>query len=111
MRDSNDVTLGELYRRLCDIDERHSAQLGDIMDQAKLTNGRTTRLETRVEGHDRELRDLKRQHATAPFPPELKELIDLARDAKGVARFGRIVWVTGGALVPILLWLGSKVLP
>jgi hypothetical protein len=106
--DINEVTTGELYRRLCDMDERHGATLADISTQVRLTNGRTTRLEAHVEGHDRELRDLKREREAAQaIPSELKELIDLARDARGVARFGRVMWAIGGALVPLIVWLAA----
>lgn len=107
----DDVTLGELLRRLDDVDERHSALLSDISREVKLTNGRTTRLEARVEGHDRELRDLKRGglDESSAITPELRELIDLARDARGVVRFGRWIWMAGGALIPLAIWVLSQV--
>jgi len=56
----DDVTVGEVFRRLIDMDERHSAQLTSIESQARLTNGRVARSETRLDWHDGELRELKR---------------------------------------------------
>ncbi|HYC00453.1 MAG TPA: hypothetical protein VEC57_15050 [Candidatus Limnocylindrales bacterium] len=106
---TDDVTIGEIHRRLVDIDERHSHQLNEIATQVRITNGRTTRLEERVTGHDHELKNLKRVDVPAPLPPELRELIDLARDARGVARFGKAMWAIGGAIVPIVIWLLSQV--
>jgi hypothetical protein len=101
------VTVGEVFRRLEDFDGRVSDHLTRIEAQCRLTNGRTSKLETRVDAHDGLLRDL--QHPPVPpVPPELKELIDIARDAKGVVRWGRFMWAVGGALIPIVMWWLSK---
>ena len=102
---TDEVTLGEIARRLDDIDHRHGAQLADIQTQVRLTNGRTTRLEARVDGHDRELKDLS--PAGDKTPAELRELIEMARDARGAVRFGKVLWAIGGALVPIFMWWWS----
>jgi hypothetical protein len=71
---TDDVTIGEVYRKLTDIDERHSAQLKSIDDQARLTNGRMTRAEARLDGHDVEFKDLKQ--ARRPASHELKRSTD-----------------------------------
>jgi hypothetical protein len=105
---TDDVTLGEVFRRLIDIDKRHGDQLDEIVQQAKITNGRTARLEGRVDGHDRELRDLKLSPSSPPVAvaihPEMAELLSLARSAKGVLWVGRTGWAIAGAVGPLLIW-------
>lgn len=54
-----DITLGEVYRLL----QRQEEQLGLILTEAKKTNGNVIRHEARLDGLDREVRDLKRRHA------------------------------------------------
>ena len=56
MADNDDVTIGEVFRRLCDMDERYEKKLDQIDQQVRLTNGRTTKLEERVEGIMRRFR-------------------------------------------------------
>lgn len=58
------VTTGEIYRRLCDMDERYEKKLDRIEDQVRTTNGRTTVLETTITNHGRELGKLN----SAVFP-------------------------------------------
>jgi hypothetical protein len=101
-----DVTIGEVYRRLVDMGD----DVKEIKAQVKLTNGRTTKLESRVEQHDTEIHALRHPDppVVPPVPPEIKELIDIARDAKGVAKFGKVVWAVGGAIVPLVLWWLSR---
>lgn len=43
MNDIRDITLGEVYRKLEDMDERHTRDLGELVTQTKLTNGRVNR--------------------------------------------------------------------
>ncbi len=104
---TDDVTLGEVFRRLIDIDKRHGDQLDEIVQQAKITNGRTARLEGRVDGHDRELRDLKlapSPSVAVAIPAEITELLAIARSAKGVLWVGRTGWAIAGAVGPLILW-------
>lgn len=67
------VTLGEVYRKLIDIDGRHGAQLAAIEAQARLTNGRTSRLEEftgrideRVHAVESDVKSLKNTRTTGP---------------------------------------------
>jgi len=39
----NDITLGEVFRKLQDMDERHTADLEELKTQTKLTNGRVNK--------------------------------------------------------------------
>ena len=48
-RREDDRTIGEVYRHLVDMDQRTEKKLDRIEEQVRLTNGRTTRLEERVE--------------------------------------------------------------
>ncbi|MDP2319555.1 MAG: hypothetical protein Q8O42_09495 [Acidobacteriota bacterium] len=42
---ADEVTVGEVYRRLVDMDERYETKLDRIEAQVRTTNGRTTTLE------------------------------------------------------------------
>lgn len=64
MHDDDKVTTGEIYRRLCDMDERYEKSLDRIEAQVRATNGRTTVLETTIKDHGRELGRLN----SAVFP-------------------------------------------
>jgi hypothetical protein len=55
----DDVSNGEIYRRLCDMDERYEARLARIEDQVRTTNGRTTTLEVKVSVVESILRALR----------------------------------------------------
>lgn len=44
----DEFTIGEVYRRLVDMDERYEAKLDRIEAQVRTTNGRTTKLEALV---------------------------------------------------------------
>lgn len=105
----NNVTTSEVYRLLRDIDERHTHQLSEIEKQVRLTNGRTTHLEFRMDAHDSQIKEISsRVGSNITLPPEVNELIQIARDMRGAAKFGKMVWgfIYGliGALVPIALW-------
>lgn len=73
----NEVTVGEVYRRLVDMDERYEARahsvdakLDRIELQVKTTNGRTTKLETLVDGLRGSVRALwARLNDTPPHTP------------------------------------------
>lgn len=43
MNDIHDITLGEVYRKLEDMDQRHTQELGKLVTQTTLTNGRVNR--------------------------------------------------------------------
>ncbi|MGE3276712.1 MAG: hypothetical protein AB7O67_16495 [Vicinamibacterales bacterium] len=60
------VSLGEVYRRLCDIDDRHGKQLADLVDGQRVANTRTNkleeraaRMEERLNAHDREFKSFR----------------------------------------------------
>ena len=77
---SDNVTIGEVYRRLVDMDERYDAKLSGIDAQVRITNGRTTKLETQMDMANREIRDIKRATrppATPPSLPDMNESIKL----------------------------------
>jgi aspartate aminotransferase-like enzyme len=103
----NEVTLGEIARRLADIDQRHSAQLDRIETQARITNGRTTRLEARVDGHDRDLKAMNHHQTSSDLHPEVRAIIERARDLQGASRVVKGMWAVGGALVPVAFWIWS----
>ncbi len=63
------VTLGEVSRKLDDMDERYTAVLKGIDTQVRMTNGRTTKLESQVEVLNREMRDIR----IAPQPVVLPD--------------------------------------
>lgn len=54
---ADEVTTGELYRLL----ESHGDDLKEIRKQTTLTNGRVIKVETTLEVHARELKDIKTQ--------------------------------------------------
>ena len=62
--DDTDVTLGEVYRLVQAVKEEHGIKLDAIDTQVRITNGRTTTLETKVEGLQRDVHGLK------PPPPQ-----------------------------------------
>jgi hypothetical protein len=63
------VTTGEIYRRLCDMDERYEKKLNSIDLQVRMTNGRTTRLEEKVLGINRDIRGMKQAHPSGTSIP------------------------------------------
>jgi hypothetical protein len=56
--DDHKVTLGEVYRLVLKVAEEHGDKLDAIEQQVRITNGRTTKLETQMETINRE-RDVK----------------------------------------------------
>lgn len=60
-RREDDKTVGEIYRRLVDMDERYEKKLDRIEEQVRLTNGRTTTLEANYENIKTEIARLMRQ--------------------------------------------------
>ena len=64
MSTDDKVTTGEIYRRLCDMDERYEKKLDRIETQVRTTNGRTTVLETKMTDYGREIGRLN----SAVFP-------------------------------------------
>lgn len=124
MADARDVTLGEVHRLLERIDEELSEHRTETREELRgirahlatlnsktATNTRDLAThEARLMAIDREVRDLKRtpeqKARELTMPSEVKELLELARDARGVTRFGKAIWALlgagGGAF---LLWL------
>lgn len=46
---TDDVTIGEVFRLVETLKDEHGQKLDDIDKQVRITNGRTTKLETQVE--------------------------------------------------------------
>jgi len=46
----DDKTIGEVFRLIESLKDDHGKKLDDIEKQVRITNGRTTKLETQVEG-------------------------------------------------------------
>lgn len=61
MTDDYGVTIGEVYRLLLAMKEDHGQQLANIYVETRKTNGNVIRHEQRLDGIDREVRDLKRK--------------------------------------------------
>ena len=104
--DSEKVTLGEVHRLLMSMDERHSSKLDAIEQQARLTNGRTSKLEARVDGHDRDLHEVK---AAAALPPEVTEVLTALKAVRMFKGLMVMMWVTGGAIIAAIFWLVKNV--
>lgn len=68
MADQDDKTIGEVYRRLVDMDERYETKLDRIEEQVRKTNGRTTTLEANYEHIRSEIRSIRRPHTPASLP-------------------------------------------
>lgn len=62
--DDQSVTLGELYRLVTSLKEEHGDKLDAIDKQVRITNGRTTKLETQMEAVKQDVREMK-----PPQPP------------------------------------------
>lgn len=105
--DDDKVTTGEIYRRLCDMDDRYEKKLDRIEDQVRTTNGRTTKLETRMTEQARELGRLN--SAVFPRPANLQT----ATPEGEFIRFSPKVWTVlaaaGGVLFSMFIaWLKQK---
>lgn len=98
-----------LYLLLKDMDERHEKKLDQIETQVRLTNGRTTKLEERVDGIKSELRTLKHHHAVPPTPPALPAVEQgESFSVKISAKLWVAIAAAGGMLFPALIkWLGT----
>lgn len=102
---NDNVTTGEIYRRLCDMDERYEKKLDRIEEQVRTTNGRTTVLETVVKDHARELGRIN----SAVFPRH--KAAEEAGEALSI-KVSPKLWVAlaaaGGLLLPPLVkWLSA----
>lgn len=101
----NHVNLGEVYRLLQSLKEEHGEKLSSIDERLRLVNGNIAKHAERLNGHDREVRELRRRpEIEKPIPSELRELLDAARDAKGALRITRWLWAIGAAVLPLILW-------
>lgn len=100
-RRADDTTIGEVYRRLVDMDERYDTKLTRIEEQVRITNGRTTRLEERVEL----LKDQVRHPIT---PPALPSVPVTTNDGESLSiKISPKMWaaiVSGGAV----LWVAAQ---
>ena len=65
-RREDDTTVGEIYRRLVDMDERYEKKLDRIEEQVRLTNGRTTTLEANYDNLKSEIRSFRDLHPQTP---------------------------------------------
>lgn len=103
--DDDKVTTGEIYRRLCDMDERYEKKLDRIEDQVRTTNGRTTALETTMKDHGREIGRLTSAVFPRPHAP--------VGDGESLTvKISPKLWVAlaaaAGMLFPVLVeWVGK----
>lgn len=103
MRD--DVTTGEIFRRLVDMDERYEKKLDRIEDQVRQTNGRTTTLEESVRRSDVELKRLNSAVFPRPTPgavtPPTLPAVDGNEgfSVKATPRVWKALYAGGGALL------------
>jgi len=109
-------TIGEVYRRLVDMDERYVAQLARIEAQVQKTNGRTTKLETLVDNLRANVRALWTRTEDAPAPPTPPALPVVEAGERFSVTVSPAMWKAlaagAGALGALLLprlaeWLGK----
>ncbi len=109
----DEVTTGEIFRRLCDMDERYEKKLDRIEQQVRTTNGRTTTLEANFENLKSEVRSMK-----GPVtPPSLPSFPVTTNDGESITvKVSNKVWTGICAAVavasPILVeklkdWFGK----
>lgn len=68
----DEMTIGEISRSLARLEKSQSEQtvkLDEIKEETSKTNGYVGRHEVRLNGLDREIRDIKRAHHHPPTPP------------------------------------------
>lgn len=103
--DDDKVTTGEIYRRLCDMDDRYEKKLDQIEVEVRTTNSRTTTLEAIVKDHGRDLGRLTSAVFPRPHAP--------ADDGESLTvKISPKLWVAlaaaGGMLFPVLVeWVGK----
>lgn len=101
MDSDRDITIGEVYR----LQQRQSEQLALILIETKKTNGNVIRHEARLDGLDREVRDLKRR------PVEPRSAAPTADDDSAAGITKRDLKVVAGVLaaIDVALRLGPTV--
>lgn len=113
----DEVTVGEVYRRLVDMDERYEAKLDRIEAQVRTTNGRTTKLETLVEGLRGSVRALWARLNDVPHPPPTPPALPAIEPGESFSvKISPAMWkalaAAGGAIGALALprvaeWLGK----
>lgn len=74
------VTLGEVYRRLVDIDERWDGKLDAIDRQVRITNGRTTTLEAEMKAVKADV-----QRLTPPLTPQVLSTPVMTQEGESIS--------------------------
>lgn len=100
----DDKTIGEVYRRLVDMDERYEKKLDGIDQQVRLTNGRTTKLEANYDNLHSAVRRLQDHPAAMVAPADTGESL--------LVKISPKMWVAmaaaGGMLFPkLIVWLSA----
>lgn len=100
------ITLGEVYRRLVDIDERWDSKLNAIDQQVRITNGRTTTLEAEMKAVKADV-----QRLTPPFqtPPSLPIMTNEGESLS--VKISPKMWLTiaaAGSATWLALWQFAK---
>jgi hypothetical protein len=108
------ITADEFHRAIEGLREYVGERCDGIDKRLDKVNGRLDRHGSAIERidpvvarHDERLGDHERRIGAAmrtTLPPDLSELLELARDAKGAVRVTRWLWVIGVAVVPLVLW-------
>jgi hypothetical protein len=110
------VSADEFHRSINDLRAYMGERCDGIDGRLDRVNGQLDRhaaaigrIDPMVARHDERLDELKRgAQLDQPIPAELRELIELARDAKGIARVTRWLWALGVVVAPLVLWWLSK---
>lgn len=102
----DDKTIGEVYRRLVDMDERYERTLDRIETQVRTTNGRTTTLEANFANLKSAVGNLQ---AHMPTPTALP-VVDAGESIS--VKISPKIWVAlaaaGGMLLPkLIMWLNA----
>lgn len=107
-RREDDKTIGEVYRRLVDMDERTEKKLDRIEEQVRMTNGRTTRLEANYAYLNSEIAHLRQP---PPTPPSLPVTTADGESLSIKASISPKMWagiVSGAAAIYVLVQMFAK---
>lgn len=104
--DDQSVTLGELYRLVTSLKEEHGDKLDAIDTQVRITNGRTTKLETQMSVVQQDVRDLK-----PPQPPGVPVVTPEGESLsiKVSPKMWAAIVALGSGIMALGLWIQSLI--